>query len=340
MNNGVFVSYRRQHASMAAGRLVASLKDELEGAQVFRDVETIEPGADFVETLEKALNGCAALLAIINPGWAEIRSESGQRRLDDPDDWIRLEIVTALKRNVRVVPVLVEGANMPAAGELPPELQPLLRRQAIELDDGRWATDVARLADTLAKIPPLRRRRHDAGGTSAPVRPQGVGKALKIGAGIGAAIGVLGLIGSLMDHGGGNGPTPTPQPYVQPVQEEPTPPKTGGQAPPVRDSGNNGAGTRQGIAIDGLWNSASGESYTFQVQGGAVAVAAHYGGNQIGQGQGQFNGSRLVVSLWILLQGTPVLTNCQLDLAMDGRSMTGGCYTPATGMTTGARIYR
>lgn len=340
MNNGVFVSYRRQHASMAAGRLVTSLKEELEGAQVFRDVETIEPGADFVDTLEKALNGCAVLLAIIGPGWADLRGESGQRRLDDPGDWIRLEIVTALQRNVRVVPVLIEGAKMPGADELPADLQPLLRRQAIELDDARWAADVARLADTLAKIPPLRRRNHDVGGGAPPARPQGVSKALKIGAGIGAAIGVLGLIGNLMDHGGGSQPTPTPQPVVQPSQADPTPSKPQDQATYRNDAVGNGSGSRPNHSIDGQWNSASGESYFFQQQGTAVNVVAHYGGNQIGQGRGEFNGSHFVVVLWILVQGTPVLTNCQLDLAVDGRSMTGGCYTPATGMTTGARIYR
>lgn len=340
MNNGVFVSYRRQHASMAAGRLVTSLKEELEGAQVFRDVETIEPGADFVETLEKALNGCAVLLAIIGPGWAQMRSESGQRRLDDPSDWIRLEIATALQRNVRVVPVLIEGAKMPAADELPADLQPLLRRQAIELDDARWATDVARLADTLAKIPPLRRRVRETGGSMPPAGNAGVGKAVKIGAGIGAAIGVLALVGSLMDGGGNSGSESFPPPVVTTPPVANAPAKVVEEPVAPRDATGYGNAVRQSISINGLWNSASGESYTFQQQGSAVAVAAHYGGNQIGQGQGEFNGSRLVVTLWILLQGTPVLTNCQLDLAIDGRSMNGGCYTPATGMTTGARIYR
>lgn len=148
---GVFISYRRQDSQSAAGRLADHLKEQLR-TPVFRDVETIEPGVDFVEAIEKALASCAVMLVVIGPRWMSATDASGRRRLDDPNDYTRLEAGTALKRNVRVIPVLVEGAVMPDAHDLPEELKPLARRNAIELSDKRWEYDVAQLVETLHKV--------------------------------------------------------------------------------------------------------------------------------------------------------------------------------------------
>jgi hypothetical protein len=150
-NPGVFISYRRQDSQSAAGRLADHLKEHLR-APVFRDVETIEPGMDFVEAIEKALASCAVMLVVIGPRWVSVTDAAGRRRLDDPNDYTRLEVGTALKRNVRVIPVLVEGAVMPGADELPDELKPLARRNAIELSDKRWNYDVAQLVETVHKV--------------------------------------------------------------------------------------------------------------------------------------------------------------------------------------------
>lgn len=148
---GVFISYRRQDSQSAAGRLADHLKEHLR-APVFRDVETIEPGVDFVEAIEKALASCAVMLVVIGPRWVSVTDAAGRRRLDDPNDYTRLEVGTALKRNVRVIPVLVEGATMPAVDELPEELKSLARRNAIELSDKRWGYDVAQLVETVHKV--------------------------------------------------------------------------------------------------------------------------------------------------------------------------------------------
>ena len=115
--SGVFISYRRQDSQSAAGRLADHLKENLR-APVFRDVETIEPGVDFVEAIEKALASCAVMLVVIGPRWISISDASGRRRVDDESDYTRLEVGTALKRNVRVIPVLVEGAVMPGDNEV------------------------------------------------------------------------------------------------------------------------------------------------------------------------------------------------------------------------------
>ena len=147
---GIFISYRRQDSQSAAGRLADHLKEHMRGVPIFRDVETIEPGVDFVDAIDRALRACGVLLAVIGPRWLSLESGDGKRRLDDPNDYTRLEIATALRRDdVRVIPVLVEGAEMPPGDRLPDDLKALSRRNAIELTDKRWEYDVSQLVDTL-----------------------------------------------------------------------------------------------------------------------------------------------------------------------------------------------
>jgi hypothetical protein len=158
---GIFISYRRQDSQSAAGRLADHLKEQMPSTSIFRDVETIEPGVDFVDAINHAMKSCAVLLAVIGTRWMTVTGANGRRRLDDPHDYNRLEIATALKRSdVRVIPVLVEGAVMPATDDLPEDLKPLSRRNAVELTDKRWEYDVGQLIETLEKIldnnpPPL-----------------------------------------------------------------------------------------------------------------------------------------------------------------------------------------
>ena len=147
----IFISYRRYDSGGHTGRLFDALSDRFGGTSVFRDIEDLEPGVDFVDALDKALNQCAALLVIIGPNWSTAAGPAG-RRLDQPDDFVRMEVAKALERNVRVVPVLVAGATMPGTDELPENLRLLARRNAIELSDTRWDYDVGRLGDTLATI--------------------------------------------------------------------------------------------------------------------------------------------------------------------------------------------
>lgn len=149
---GIFISYRRQDSQSAAGRLADHLRENMRGVPIFRDVETIEPGVDFVEAIDRALQSCGILLAVIGPRWVGMPDAAGKRRLDDANDYTRLEIATALQREgVRVIPVLVEGAQMPGSDELPDDLKLLARRNAIELTDKRWEYDVSQLVETLRK---------------------------------------------------------------------------------------------------------------------------------------------------------------------------------------------
>jgi hypothetical protein len=148
----IFISYRRDDAAGYAGRLYDLLAGRFHPQHVFMDVDTIEPGADFVQVIQDAVGRCDALLAIIGPGWLDAVDHTGRRRLDDPNDFVRLEIEAALHREVRVVPILVQGAEMPGPADLPDPLVALSRRNALELSHGRWHADAARLIAVLEKM--------------------------------------------------------------------------------------------------------------------------------------------------------------------------------------------
>ena len=148
----VFISYRRGDSAGYAGRLHESLEERLGAGAVFRDVDTIEPGQDFANAIQERLRDSSVLLAVIGREWLDAREPDGTRRLDSPSDYVRLEIAAALARaDVRVIPVLVEGAAMPQPGQLPEVLRPLAQRQAVALHDEDWNAGMDRLAAAVRK---------------------------------------------------------------------------------------------------------------------------------------------------------------------------------------------
>jgi TIR domain len=165
----IFISYRREETAYPAAWLYDRLADRFGGGQVFKDVDSIELGDDFVEVITTAVGSCDVLLAVIGPRWLDATDEDGRRRLDDPDDFVRLEIEAALARNVRVIPILVDGARMPRATDLPPSLVRLVRRQALELSPNRFELDTSRLLSVLEKtLSEVRTAQAQAAGTAAP----------------------------------------------------------------------------------------------------------------------------------------------------------------------------
>ncbi|MGB5762803.1 MAG: toll/interleukin-1 receptor domain-containing protein, partial [Sedimenticolaceae bacterium] len=147
--SAIFLSYRRDDSSGYAGRLFDNLAESFGRERVFMDIETIEPGMDFVAGIDRAIESCGAVIAMIGPNWINAQDANGRRRLDNPRDFIRLEITSALTRGVRVIPVLVHNASMPPEQELPEPLRPLCRLQACEISDNRWEFDVRRLTDVI-----------------------------------------------------------------------------------------------------------------------------------------------------------------------------------------------
>jgi hypothetical protein len=148
---GIFISYRREDASGHAGRIYDALRQRFD-EEVFMDVG-IEPGVDFVEQIDHAVGSCRVLVVVIGPRWSTMEDAKGRRRLEHPGDLIRVEVEAGLRKpGVRVIPVLVQGATMPSAEELPRSLGGLARRNALELSDARWSYDVDRLTATVERV--------------------------------------------------------------------------------------------------------------------------------------------------------------------------------------------
>jgi hypothetical protein len=145
----IFISYRRDDAAGEAGRLSDHLIQRFGAPSVFLDIDTIQPGADFVVTLEDSLKETGVMLVVIGRRWL---GDGGRRRLDDPADFVRLELERALSRSIPIVPVLVQGATMPQATDLPAPLAALSKRQAVTLDHAEFRHDADRLSDHIAKI--------------------------------------------------------------------------------------------------------------------------------------------------------------------------------------------
>lgn len=148
----IFISYRRDDAEGQAGRLFEALREVFGAEMVFMDVATIEPGVDFRRAIEKNTASCGVLLALIGRNWLTVADAQGQRRLDDPNDFVRLETALALKRDIPVVPVLVQGATMPRPEQLPEDLRDLSFRNSVELTHARWESDVQVLIGALRKV--------------------------------------------------------------------------------------------------------------------------------------------------------------------------------------------
>jgi TIR domain len=149
---GIFICYRRDESAGYAGRIGDSFVAHFGEDSVFRDIDTLEPGIEFAEAIDKAVSSSAVLIAVIGPNWSTAKDETSQKRLENPDDWVRREIAMALERKLRVIPLLLPGAAIPSEEELPDDLAPLARRNVMQLHDATWREQVERLMNTLAKF--------------------------------------------------------------------------------------------------------------------------------------------------------------------------------------------
>ena len=314
---GIFVSYRRQDSQSAAGRLSDHLRDHLDGVPIFRDVETIEPGVDFVDAIDRALRACGVVLAVIGPRWVDAANAQNQRRLDDPNDYTRLEIATALKRDgVRVIPVLVDGAEMPTTEQLPDDLQALARRNATELTDKRWDFDVSVLVATLRKVLDL----PEEGDTPAPPPEPGRKRAWYIAAGVALVI-VAGLVAEEE--------SPAPVAVDAPL------PAVRTDAPPVAVAPAIQPAQASAANFTGLWRDGDGGMHEIMQRGsqlmfrgntpdGYVEGTATVSGRQ---GQGNYT-----------LDGYPLRSS--FVLATDGMRIDVQVLDPATGEREVAVLHR
>lgn len=151
MPGNVFISYRRDDAAAWAGRLHMALEKHFRRDQLFMDVDSIQAGLDFAKVIDVEVAKCDVMLVVIGKGWLDARDAAGRRRLDDPGDFVRLEVESALRRDIRVVPVLVDGASLPKAQDLPEDMQGLVRRQAVILRHEQFSSDLNVLVGEIGR---------------------------------------------------------------------------------------------------------------------------------------------------------------------------------------------
>jgi hypothetical protein len=348
---GIFISYRRDDSRHAAGRLADDLGAVFGTESIFRDVESIAPGVDFEVALDQALAACAVMLVVIGPRWATITDREGRRRLDQPGDWIRIEVARALERDVRLIPVMLEDTPMPDVAALPSELRGLVRRQSLPLSDGRWKGDLARLVETLERIPGLRRLAPAPTPAPAPPVPAAAGKGHG-GLWKGVALGAGGLlvlayllaepspeVRPLAPGGDAPGPAPDPTPFPVPT---PSPAPTPAPAPAPATSlpsspspqpvpqviqvrhGIEGQWVDEGQATTRMRLRLSGER--LELEGGATDT--RFG---TVRGSGRFNGERAELQLQVFVNGQLFASGlCTLMWLPSEQRLQGPCEWPGT----------
>lgn len=336
---GIFVSYRRDEARHAAGRLADDLAEAFGAESIFRDIEGIEPGVDFTQALDKALGTCVVMLVVIGPRWLDMADASGGRRLDQPGDWIRVEIATALQRQTRVIPVLLEGAALPQESELPGDIQPLVRRQAFELADGRWRGDIQRLISALAKVPGLNllepTRTPEPSPSPPPARRRSWWWLWGLATVLVAAVLIEGLDETdylPVDDYLGVEDTRIDSPRASPLRAQSDGAQYAASQPP---------GTSQPAPpdISGIWYTNAGEIYHVNQNGSEIEFYAELGGQPLGVGYGRIDGQMLRVTMTTYAYGVVSGTsNCEMQAGNDGRSYSGMCN--GTGGVFPAQIYR
>ncbi|MBK9655312.1 MAG: toll/interleukin-1 receptor domain-containing protein [Rhodanobacteraceae bacterium] len=264
--SGIFISYRRSDSAGHTGRLADDLGNHLDHQALFRDIEAIEAGVDFVHALEKAVSACTVMLVIIGPNWASAATADGQKRLFQSGDFVRMEIEAALGRDIRVIPVLVGDAQMPGPADIPDSMAALLRRNAYSISDRRWQYDVTQLVDILVKIPGVAGRRNAPAAPPQampplppPAAPQpakgGMPGWLKGSIGAVAIIAALALIGLFMERDE-TGDAPA---KPAPVEESATQPKPAADEPAIERAPVDSP-------FYGIWVSPEGEVFNIDTE--------------------------------------------------------------------------
>ena len=197
MSNGnIFISYRRGDASGHAGRIYDRLNLSFPG-RVFRDVASISIGGDFLKIIEEHIGTCKVFIELIGDEWATMKDHAGRRRLDQPNDFVRIEVATALRRGIPVIPILVDGAQMPDPSTLPEDLAALTRYNALEMTESDFDHDVERLVETLEAILGATRNPHSFS-KSYVAEPRRGRRSLIIAGALVAGLLVVGAIGLIL----------------------------------------------------------------------------------------------------------------------------------------------
>ena len=345
---GIFISYRRSDSAGHTGRLADDLSKHLDGQALFRDIEAIEAGVDFVQALERAVCACSVMLVIIGPTFASAVSSDGQRRLFQTGDFVRMEIEAALARDIRVIPVLVGDAQMPGATDLPDSMAALLRRNAYSISDRRWQYDVSQLVDILVKLPGVAARK----GADVPPVARVQTKAPMSGW-LKAVLGASGLlivaVAALLlvplddkdssESADTQAPTETRTPVLQL-----TVPATATAPEPASSEFYDNWVSASGEAFNSDTEEDTGRLYVFAgsrmddgTGGGANTPAPDQPGQEI-YGNGSINGRQLKATLTDAVSLENHLL--QLELSADGTNLTGTISKGGKGLTRQLELTR
>lgn len=349
--SGIFISYRRSDSAGHTGRLADDLGHHLDHQALFRDIEAIEAGVDFVHALEKAVSACTVMLVIIGPTWASAATADGQKRLFQAGDFVRMEIEAALGRDIRVIPVLVGDAQMPGPADVPESMAALLRRNAYSISDRRWQYDVTQLVDILIKIPGVAGRKIEAAApppppalpplppTSAPSPAKGgLPGWIKGAIGAVAIFAALALIGFFLEND---------ETSEAPAESVPVQASAGEQAAASPELPTAPAPANSDFS--GNWVSADGEVFNIDTEddtgqlhvfagtrmddgtGGGVDTPPPDAPGQDLYGNGSIEGRRLQATLVDLFSGDEYAV--QFELSEDAKTLTGSVTDSATGKT-------
>lgn len=345
MNSGkIFISYRREDTSGESGRLKDRLEQVFGSENIFYDVETLEAGLNFDQSIDKALSESKVLLAMIGPHWLRVTDSKGVQRLQKDDDWVRLEISEALKRNLRVIPVLVNGAIMPDDEQLPDDLKELSMKHAQELSSSRWNYDVGELIKVLEKIivkkaqpkPQLQQRPDPIPFTPPTPQPKGwFAKNYPWVIGVFILLGVIGMCSEAIDN--------------YPVDDYST--ETSADTAAISGSQNNpdysesdNESTQSYIPnMVGNWslylNGQLVSTLNFRQDGINVSYSEHdLVNNRTGEGKGQVSADAMTLDYYSNIAN--ITGNMTLNSTNPGQSWAGSIYFPATAITASIELIR
>lgn len=315
----IFISYRVSDTAGETGRLVDSLKQHFYEDQIFMDIDKIEPGVDFTKVISNSLESCDVMLVIIGPNWIG-RNSDGSTRISKTNDWVRLEVASALKRDIRVVPVLVDNAALPEADDLPEDLHPLLTRQTFEVSNKRWKYDTGQLVEFLkfVGIQPKPGPHQPL-----PVPPPTASRS-NVGLWILSGVGLVAIIFIILALALGEENKPDPVPSPQPVVNgggERRNPEPEPEPEPVANTSYD---------VSGIWEDANGQYYLNITQNGKKLTIQSYSpqGELTGEGNGYMEGKEFHANLNTALLGMVTLES---TLSQDGYILKGKTIVTGNG---------
>ncbi|MCB1911881.1 MAG: toll/interleukin-1 receptor domain-containing protein [Rhodocyclaceae bacterium] len=312
----IFVSYRRGDSAGHTGRLVDSLVRHFGSEAVFQDVQSISVGSRWDDAIRDGVVQCRLLLAVIGRDWLVPRSD-GRPRIDDSQDPVRQEILAALERGIAVIPVLVEGAQMPAETALPEDLRPLARWQAHELSDSRWAFDTERLMQMIERVVGI-----------APATPatasSGAAGSRKLA--IAGVAGLAALSGAAWLMWPADGTVKISPPVAAPAVVAPAPAEQAPLAP---------------VNFEGSWYDEEAADWTIRVKQDKVEInhTAPGSGTAIGFAEGTIRDRTISFDYVMMVPDEPHY-NGQLVLSDDGTRLTGVLSDVKNGGNTRVLLHR